>query len=223
MNEEENEIMTERDLWEEVLEMLNTSNKKIQIYNGAENIGTVEIETMEIARNSVLGVVVLYTEGIYIDNWIRVIGQRGKHHNGIIEYNSEQMNGNSDFLRGTVVVAQDIVGGIFAINKSRFSEGQKKIWYFAPDTLEWECLDMNYAEYMAWLLQGDTDMFYDSMRWKGWEKDCKDVGFDKSFLIYPFLWSKECDLSTATKKIVPYTELININFDYAKKWTLSQE
>ena len=223
MNEMGDDIKMERDLWTEVLEMLNTSNKKIQIYNGAENIGAEEIETMGIARNSVLGVVVLYTEGIYIDNWSRVIGQRGKHHNGIIEYNSEQMHGNSDCLTGMVVVAQDIVGGIFAINKSKFSEGHKKIWYFAPDTLEWECLDMNYAEYLAWLVQGDTNAFYDSMRWQGWEKDCEDVGFDKSFLIYPFLWSKECDLSTATKKIIPCKELININFDYAKKWTASQE
>lgn len=112
MNEMGDDIKMERDLWTEVLEMLNTSNKKIQIYNGAENIGAEEIETMGIARNSVLGVVVLYTEGIYIDNWIRVIGQRGKHHNGIIEYNSEQMNGNSDCLTGMVVVAQDIVGEI---------------------------------------------------------------------------------------------------------------
>ena len=84
MNEMGDDIKMGRDLWAEVLEMLNTSNKKIQIYNGAENIGAEEIETMGIARNSVLGVIVLYTEGIYIDNWIRVIGQRGKHHNGII-------------------------------------------------------------------------------------------------------------------------------------------
>lgn len=60
MNEMGDDIKMERDLWTEVLEMLNTSNKKIQIYNGAENIGAEEIETMGIARNSVLGVVVLY-------------------------------------------------------------------------------------------------------------------------------------------------------------------
>ena len=59
---------------------------------------------------------------------------------------------------------------LFAISKSRFTEGIDQVWYFAPDTLELECLDMNYGEFAAWLAQGNINEFYESMRWDTWEK-----------------------------------------------------
>lgn len=172
---------------------------------------------MGININSVLGVIVRYTAGICVDNWIRVIGQRCNTHKGISQYNSEQISDVCILKMGMLMVAQDVVGGIFAINISRFVEGKKQVWYFAPDTLEWECLEMNYAEFIAWTAQGNTDEFYDSMRWETWKEDCKHADFDEACLIYPFLWSKECDLSTATKRIVPFKELEGINFEHAKK------
>ena len=30
-------------------------------------------------------------------------------------------------------------------------------------------------------------------------EDCKNIPFDSGYLIYPFLWSAECDLHTAVK------------------------
>ena len=56
------------------------------------------------------------------------------------------------------------------------------------------------------------------MRWDTWETECQIIDFDKVILIYPFLWSKECDLRSATKKCVPYEELKGINLEYAKKF-----
>lgn len=209
--------MRGQELWNEVLEMFNDSNKQIYVYKGTETVGKVEIDNMGIDINSVLGAIVLYTAGICIDNWIRVVGQKCNEHNGISEYNSEQMNEDCTTIKGMLIVAQDIVGGIFAINISKFSESKKKVWYFAPDTIAWECLDMNYAEFIAWVAKGNTDEFYNSMKWKNWEEDCKNISFDKAYLIYPFLWSAECDLNTAAKSVVPFMELMGINLDYAKK------
>ena len=209
--------MQEQELWNEVLGMFNNSNKQIHIYEGSETVGKIEIENMGIGINSVLGVIVLYTAGICIDNWIRVIGQKCNEHNGILQYNSEQMNEDSAAMKGMLIVAQDVVGGIFAVNISKYSESINKVWYFAPDTLEWECLDMNYAEFIAWAAKGNTDEFYNSMRWETWEEDCKNMNFDEACLIYPFLWAKECDVSTATKKVVPFMELMGINMEYVKE------
>ena len=47
--------------------------------------------------------------------------------------------------------------------------------------------------------------------------DCEKLDFNKGYLIYPFLWSRECDINTADKKPVDYLELINLNFDFSKK------
>ena len=91
------------------------------------------------------------------------------------------------------------------------------IWYFAPDTLEWECLDMKYNEFLAWTFQGNIDEFYETMRWKNWKEDVNGVEINKAVLIYPFLWAKECNLENASKKVVPIDEIIEINFEYSNK------
>lgn len=210
--------MKEQELWDEVLGILNDSKKQIHIYKGTETVGKAEIDSIGVSINSVLGAIILYTAGICIDNWIRVIGQNCAEHNGIFQYNSDQINKKHNVMEGMLIVAQDIVGGIFAINVTRFNEYRKKVWYFAPDTLEWECLNINYAEFIAWAACGNTDEFYSGMRWETWVADCKNISFDKAFLIYPFLWSAECDLSAATKKVVPFIELKEMNMDYAERF-----
>lgn len=115
------------------------------------------------------------------------------------------------------IVATDVVGGLFAINISRYDEGNNDIWYFAPDTLEWESLEMQYNDFVSWALNGNVDDFYQSMRWENWRKECQSISFDDAFLIYPFLWAKECNLETVSKKIVPMDEIISLNFDYMVK------
>lgn len=197
-------------LWDEALTIINKSDKEVYIFSGERDIGIKETEILGLDRESLLGAVILNTSGICIDNWVRVIGQNNSDRRGAVLY-------NKDSIEGLLIVGQDVVGGIFAINNSKFREGIHKIWYFAPDTLEWECLDVNYVELFRWLLSGDIDEFYNSMRWDNWREDCKLVKFDEVILIYPFLWSKECDLKTISKKIVAYEELKKLNFDLAAK------
>lgn len=59
----------------------------------------------------------------------------------------------------------------------RFAEDQGMVWYFAPDTLEWESLEMK----------------------------------------YPYLWAKECNIETASKTVVPLSEILRMNDDFSKK------
>lgn len=186
------------------------SNKKIQIYDGKDVIGNKEVMDLGINKESVLGNIVLYTAGICIDDWIRLIGQKNNNHKGISYYNK---NHNS-LLFGMIIIAQDVIGGIYAIDNNRFNSNGS-IWYFAPDTLEWEDLEMNYVQFIAWILKGDTDDFYSDLRWKEWKDDCKNIDFDYVFLIYPFLWAKECNLMTANKIVVPFSELLDLNLKNA--------
>ena len=118
-------------------------------------------------------------------------------------------------IEGLFLVASDVLGGLFAIN---IYEGKNLIWYFAPDTLEWKCMDMQYNEFLAWCMQGDIDEFYSTIRWNNWKDDVKNIGINFALLIYPFLWSRECDIETASKKMVSIDEVIKINFEYHKKF-----
>ena len=117
-----------------------------------------------------------------------------------------------------IIMGLDVVGGLFAINLNKFNEGNNLIWYFAPDTLDWECLDMQYNEFLAWSMQGNIDEFYSTMRWNNWQEDVKNIGINYALLIYPFLWARECNIEKASKKMVSIDEIIKLNFEYHNKF-----
>lgn len=208
--------MKERDLWNEIYDLISASSKEICVFEGTDSVGYAELDKMNLLRQSTLGAIVTFSSGISIDNWIRIMGQESLIHKGILSYQGYQKENVA--MEKMTIVGQDVVGGIFAINIGKYPEGLKKVWYFAPDTLQWECMDMNYAEFVAWAIQGNTDEFYSSMRWNGWKEDCSKAGFDEMILIYPFLWSKECNLETAAKNVVSSDELIRMNSEYAQKF-----
>lgn len=41
-------------------------------------------------------------------------------------------------------------------------------------------------------------------------------GFGEGILIYPYLWAKECNIETASKKVVPLKELLGMNEEFSK-------
>ena len=196
-------------LWKQIESMFNKSDKNVQIIYHS----VVSEDELRVQLDKVLTSIMVNTAGVAIDNWIRILGHSDENHFGVVSVN-EFCKENS-FFRGLLIVAYDAVGGVFAINLERFEEGRGNVWYFAPDTLEWEDFEMNYSEFIAWTVQGDTDEFYADMRWKGWEKDCSILEFGKAYLIYPFLWAEECNVEQAVKKVVPLEELVNLNVENA--------
>ena len=210
-----------KNIWTEIESIIKQSNKKMQIFEGDYKTGEKECNRLHIPLDSVLSSIVLHSNGIIVDNWIRIYGQDSSLNNGVFFYNREK-----DYLNrmpGMFIVASDVLGGLFAININKFSEKRNKIWYFAPDTLEWECIDMMYNEFVAWSFQGNIDEFYSTMRWENWKDDVKNITLNSAILIYPFLWASECDLETASKSVVSLDEIIELNFEYVDNLTEGYE
>ncbi len=200
--------------WQDIKTFIEKSDRSVRLFEGNKQVGSEICLDLNIPKNSLLYEIVCNTCGIVIDGWIRILGQPNNK-TGISQCNNDFGVFHENI--GLFIVATDIVGGLFAININRFEEGPNSIWYFAPDTLEWECLDMKYNEFISWAVHGNIDKFYETMRWKGWEKDVKDVSFEQGLLIYPFLWAKECIIDKADKKVVPFDEIVALNFDYKKR------
>lgn len=205
------------ELWNEINEMFMNSGRQVIINTKSFENGAKTKDILKITANSALGSVVLNTSGIVVDNWIRIFGHDCETNIGITAYNKIDSNGIATKIEKMLIVADDVVGGIFALNAGKFNTGIGVVWYFAPDTLEWESLELKYSEFLAWIAQGNIDDFYGTMRWSSWREICKKVKFDEAILIYPFLWSKELQIESADKKIVPAEELFEINQEYSKK------
>lgn len=201
-------------LWTELLNIIHKSNRKIEVLNGDNDMGKQECILMNIPDNTLLYSIVSNSKGVIVDHWIRLLGHDEKGVWGVKQFNSE--SSYSQYFEGLFIVSDDIVGGIYAININRFKNDQNKVWYFAPDTLQWECLNMKYSEFVVWTMQGNVDDYYATMRWKNWKYDCDGVPTNKAILVYPFLWSKECDLETSQKSVVPLDEIIHLNFHYSE-------
>lgn len=208
-------------LWEELKQMFSDSDKNIKVNRSKKSKGDNTLDVLKITPKSALGSVLFNTSGITVDNWVRVLGAENEENRGILSYNRINENGVANTIDNMLIVADDVVGGIFALNAGKFSDGIGDVWYFAPDTLQWESLEMKYSEFISWIARGNTDEFYSELRWSKWRDDVSNVNFDEAILIYPFLWSNEVKIEKADKKIVPVEELLNINQEYSKKLNFS--
>lgn len=214
-------INIDNNLWIEINKMFISSNRQLVINSDELERGIKSLDILQITSKSALDSIVLNTSGIVIDNWIRILGHESNVNKGIVSYNSIGKDGVATKVDKMLIIADDVVGGLFALNAGKFTEKIGEVWYFAPDTLEWESLEMKYSEFIAWTAQGNVDEFYRTIRWSTWREDCKKVKFNEAILIYPFLWSNEIQLEKSDKKIVPTEELLKINQEYSKKFNLS--
>ena len=111
------------------------------------------------------------------------------------------------------LIAYDILGGLFAINIEKLNS----IEYFAPDTLEWEDLEIDYKEFLYWVTTNQLDTFYQELIVP--DLLTLDLSLEKNevVLTYPFIWSMEYTPSGAVRKIVPFKELLEMNADFYRQ------
>lgn len=111
-------------------------------------------------------------------------------------------------------IADDLMGGFFAINGGLFGEHNfGKIYYFAPDNLQWECLDLGYTDFIHWLLNGEIDQFYKDYKWDGWQEDVKKMNGNQVMSFYPYLFTQYEDYEDLSRKVVPIEESFNFLID----------
>ena len=114
------------------------------------------------------------------------------------------------------LIAYEILGGLFAINIEKLNS----IEYFAPDTLEWEDLEIDYKEFLYWVMTNQLDTFYQELIAP--DLLTLDLSLEKNevVLTYPFIWSMEYTPSGAVRKIVPFKELLEMNADFYRQLSI---
>jgi len=117
----------------------------------------------------------------------------------------------SDSPPPCVLVADDALGGFFALNGGRFGSGGHTVWYFAPDTLEWEDTKLGYSEFLRWSFSTALDKFYASFRWSSWLDDVAGVPADRVFFFVPPLFATGQDLGERFRSTVPIEEAFHLH------------
>ena len=202
------------DLWDELREDIEKSGNNIVVYDANKEIAQGTLERLNMTSNSVIGSITYNTSGMVVDNWVRVIASG----NDIDRRNLASWYEENEEIKekGLLIIADDVIGGIFALNMGSYEGERGDIFYFAPDTLKWENLGIKYAGFFAWLTESNLEEFYSNVRWENWEEDVQAIGFDQALSVYPLIWTNECNIDTASKKAVPIKEVMYLYLEQSE-------
>jgi hypothetical protein len=206
--------------WTIVQKWIDSATNKVEVLPVDTTKAKDALFKTQATTHSPMGSIVYYTGGILIDNgWIRILGSGNKKlKRSLPEWNKGKTFDAFGETPGFLLIADDVVGGFFAINSGRLGKDDfGKVYYLSPDRLEWEALDLTYTEFLLFCFSGDLVKFYGGMRWKNWEKDVLKISADKVYNFNPPLWSKEGkDINKNKKKAVPAEEQYEVNMETRK-------
>ena len=138
-----------------------------------------------------MGALAYGCDGIVIDGgWLRVLGfgcEQTKR--GIYTFSLSKSFHEAEQMPSYLLVADDVLGGFFAVNGGVFGDKASNVFYYAPDSGGWEDMQLGYSQFLYWALCGDISKFYELYRWDGWREDVRNLSLDKAiFALPPLLW-----------------------------------
>jgi hypothetical protein len=164
------------------------------------------LHRLQVTRHSTLGALAADTGGLLVDHgWLRHLGGGSAR----VRRDLATWNGVGEEARcaGAMLVADDVLGGFFAINGGGLPGKPGNMGYLAPDSLRWEPMKMGHSEFVHWSLTGKLEAFYEGQRWDGWEAEVPAIPGDRALSIYPFLWAKGPPIAERSRRAVPIEDL----------------
>lgn len=174
------------------------------------------LERLQVTTRSTLGALAHETGGLLVDHgWLRVFGcGHERLRRALGGWNETLGIPLSDFM----IVADDVVGGVFAINGGALGPQPGSVFYFAPDQLAWEDTQLGHSAFVQWTFEGDLDAFYENLRWPGWQAEVERIDGDQALSLYPPPWTSEGkDLSRVSRRAVSVREVWSLQQDIARQ------
>ena len=166
----------------------------------------------QVTTRSPMGAIVYETGGILIDSgWLPLLGSG---HSRLERTLPDWNEGRSD---GFYLVADDAVGGFFAINGGALGEDVPNLYYFATDSLNWEPMGIGFSTFFEWACSGSLDVFYENIRWPSWETDVAHLRGDRCYFFCPPLFTKEGKNGRGTRGEVPVHESWGVQMEFRKQ------
>ena len=188
---------------------LAAANRPIEILPCRPDHGAVALEALQVTTRSPLGSITYETGGVLVDDgWLRILGAgSAKLARTIAGWNGLPCDAGEAFLPGAMFVADDAIGGMFAVDVGALGATRGNVCYFAPDSLAWEDTGLGYTDWLHWAFTGDLDKFYEGSRWDGWRDEVRSLPGTHAFSIQPFLWLAGPPIGERDRRAIPMREL----------------
>lgn len=211
--------------WTLVQQWIDKAKNKVEILPADTANAKDALFKTQVTTRSPMGAIIYSTGGLLIDNgWIRILGSgNSKLNRTLPDWNKGKSFNNFGDRPAFLLIADDAVGGFFAINGGQFGKDAGKVYYLSPDNLRWEALDLTYTDFLKFCFNGDLSDFYKTMRWTNWKDEVVKLDGNMSYSFYPSLWTKEGkDVNKSSKKAVPIEELYTFSLSSRKQLGLDK-
>lgn len=180
--------------------------------------GAETLTALQVTTRSPMGALAFRTGGLLVDGgWLRFLGGgHGRLSRSLYEWThciDWEHPGTPELL----IVADDVLGGTFALNGGALPGAPGEVSYLSPDNLEWEPCDMGYSDLLHWALTGDLALYYRDSRWDGWETEIASVSGDQALSIYPFLWCKGGPIQDRSRRPISILEIVNLQLKFRRE------
>lgn len=220
------ELITNTDPgWTLVEEWINAAKNKVVVLSADPIKAKDALYKTQVTTRSPMGAIIYMTGGILIDDgWIRILGSGNpKLDRTLPDWNKGKSLEDFGDAASFLLIADDAIGGFFLLNNSELGTELGKVYYFSPDNLEYEPLNLTYSEFLLFCFNYDLDLFYEGNRWLNWQYEVSKLDGNTVFNFYPFLWTKEGkDINKNSRKAIPVEEQYHFNLDMRKQLGLDQ-
>jgi hypothetical protein len=184
--------------WPDVLQWIQAARNTVEILPADRERRDEIRRIVGVSLESALGAVIHETGGLRVDQgWLRILGS-----------GSSAVPRVARPDRKWIVVADDVVGGTFALHPPA-----GEVHYLAPDSLDWEPLGTKYSAWFRWCLTDSLAGFYRDYRGKDWKDRVRTLEPHQTFSIQPFPWAEGDPYPARNWKPVSTSELYEMMLD----------
>lgn len=209
-------VNTDEPGWPIIKEWIDLAKNKVEILPCELQRAENALINTQVTTRSLMGAIIYNTGGLLIDNgWIRILGSGSDRMKRTLpDWNIGKTFSEFGEPAPYLLVADDAIGGFYAINGGFFGQDMGNMYYFAPDMLKWIPMEIGYSQFLLFCFETNMNDFYAGLRWNNWQNDIENLHPDYTYSFYPFLWTKEgVDINKVHKEVVPAEEAYNLNMD----------
>lgn len=181
--------------WQKLKRSAERSRNKVEFLEKDSAKAVIALQQSQLSTGTTLGSIIYYSGGILIDDgWIRILGSGSRRlPRNIPEWNAGKISAMRTSEMFYILVADDVMGGLFAIKASSVEELENigQVFYFGPNSLSWQNTGLSYNAFLFFCFNGNLNDFYSDFRWKGWKEEIATVDCNSVISCYPLLWTKE--------------------------------
>ncbi|TDG36138.1 DUF2625 domain-containing protein [Pedobacter changchengzhani] len=205
--------------WPIVKSWIDSAKNKIDVLPVDSAKADTALYESQLNTYSTLGSVIYNTGGILVDNgWIRILGSGSERLNRTVaEWNKDKTTKNFGDKPPYLLIADDAVGGFFAINLGGLGKDIKNVYYLEPNTLTWQPLGAGYGEFLLFCFDSDLSKFYKGLRWEKWDQFIANLDGNKVYTFRPYLWEPATNIDKCSRKLVPIEEMYKFNIEKSEE------